>query len=650
MAGPAPYNRQMQYEAYDPALDGVLLWGGYNGYGANYEFSDSWEYSHGLWTDLNLTGGPTARAAGGFVYDAADHYMLFFGGRNNSQEFNDTWTYSSTGWSNLSVRHAPSPRDGFGIVFDTAANEVVLFGGRSGNLPPGEGYPDTFYNDTWTYRAGVWTNITATAGRAPPAAYRLGQMAYDASDGYILLTGGVNQNEGTCGLNQGTVWTFSGGRWSESAPTSPSPPTGRGSLWFDNETNTTYYYESEENLSVFACTNYNNEVWSYTAGAWTEVTSGGLGAPLPRVDVSVVDDLADDQQLLFGGGGQVYAQYFGDTWVFFPGGNAPQFYNVTFEPSTFSGFGFWDVTFSGATQSALANQSIQFGVPNGSYSFSIQAPYDYRAVPDTGTVLVAGAGQVFRITFVEVTYSLTFEESGLPAGKAWSVEVAPAGGNGSGTQTLESTSPEITFELGNGTYDYLIHSEGAYRVYGLPPAGTLYVFGETSVLGVGFARGSTVTLTVHEEGLLRGTSWCVDLGALATCSVSDKVVVPHLTPGLYNYSIPGFYPFTTSVSLRGVPLGSYGALSLARSATVQVRFDLIVSFVAIGLPFGTFWGVEVGRTIESGIGSTVQFELTNGTYTFHVLPVTGYQSTVRSARFAVVGSSFEIYLSFVPVG
>jgi hypothetical protein len=649
----APSPRAFAYEAYYPPLNATLLWGGYYGFGGNYAFNDLWEFSNNSWTELNSSGGPSPRSSGAMVYDAADHYLLLFGGRSATQEYNDTWAYNASGWTNLSLRHAPSARDGSGMVYDAAANEVVLFGGRKGNLPAGEGYPDTFYNDTWTYHAGVWTNVTATAGIAPPAEYRFGQMVYDAGDGYVLLDGGINQNvanDNGCGLLDGSVWTFAGGQWSRSAPTSPAPPAGRGDLWFDRELNRTLYYEGQENVTG-SCAQYGNEVWSYSAGGWTLLTSGGASAPLARANVVIVDDQASQEQIMFGGSGPEYAQYLGDTWEFFPTGNAPRTYPVNFTETGLPLGTRWNVAVG--TTSYGYNSTIGFYLVNGTYAYRVGNVPGFTRTPGSGLVTVNGAGVSVSVVFSLVTYEVTFRETGLPAGHVWSLVEAgflPNYFNSSnlptGNRSFLTSSPSVSWSQPNGSFSYLLQSGGAFRVVGVSPEGNLTVDGSALTVTFGFVRGATFTLTASETGLRLGRSWCMTL-VLPVCSTTSRIEIRHLTPSVYDYSFRDVGPLTPGVRLHGTALGSTGVLAVAYSVALKVVFGFAVYFEQFGLPYLSLWAVQVDGVREIAESPYFYFVLANGTYHFSVPPVPGYQPAPFAGEFVVVGTEQVILIDFV---
>jgi len=565
----APSNRQMVFEAFYPPLNETILFGGYDGFESDVAYGDTWAFHNNNWTELSESGGPSPRFGGGMVYDSREQALILFGGSTLFQKLNDTWEFNTTGWHALPLGHAPSPRDGFGFVYDASIGAAVLFGGRTDI--PGTFGANTFYRDTWIYQAGTWSNVTAMAGPAPPGGYFLGQMTYDGADGYVLMTGGVDLNQPGCQLPYGAVWSFSGGHWSEASASASSPPAGRGALWFDTDANRTFYYEAQENVTG-GCETYHDEVWSYAAGAWTLVTSGGPVAPLPRVNVQVVDDQGDHEQILFGGGGPAYAQYLGDTWECFPAGTAPSEYRVT------------------------------------------------------------------------------FRETGLPAGRPWTIELGPVSGDRSQIQTVVANIFSVPLLEAAGIYYFFIHSSGHHQLVGSPSIGVLRVDGVGIVPAFQFGPGPTYSISAHERGLRTGTTWCLAVGGLPFCSATPRVVARALSPGTYNYSIEAIPSMTTSVTLAHAAVNPSGSLYLNTSDVLQVRYGYSVVFSESGLPTGTHWGVTIAGQIEMTTGSNVTVALTNGTYTFRTLALTHYVAGLQSGRITVAGSPFDINIPFFPGG
>src|SRR2546426_4963709 len=132
------------------------------------------------WTNI-CTTGPPSRYGAGMVYDAADGYVLLFGGCCTGSPFlGDTWKFSAGSWTKLDIS-GPSARFlDAGMVYDAADGYVLLFGGQDASSA-------RYLGDTWKFSAGVWTNLAIT-GPSPRDDFGL---AYDAADGYVVLYGGV---------------------------------------------------------------------------------------------------------------------------------------------------------------------------------------------------------------------------------------------------------------------------------------------------------------------------------------------------------------------------------------------------------------------------------------------------------------------------
>lgn len=175
----------------------------------------------------------------------------------------------------------PIPREGDAMAYDVSDGYVVLFGG----------YPDTGSGlaDTWTYSGGCWTNITPTT--SPPALSGASmvwdpnsadcQTAFGTNSGCLLLFGG-------CTAVAGTI-------------------VGIGIL---ND-----------------CSSGSSSTWEFLGGVWKEVTT--TSAPCGRWDFSMTFDAStgDNFVLLYGGVGVTSAcggnangdSYLEDTWKFVGG-------------------------------------------------------------------------------------------------------------------------------------------------------------------------------------------------------------------------------------------------------------------------------------------------------------------------------------------
>lgn len=199
-SGPGPSFRKAPAMAYDAADDYVVLFGGYAS--ASMFYSDTWTFHAGKWTQLFPASHPPARAYASMVYDAKDGYILLFGGFNHSGKFGDTWTFRGGVWTQWFLSVSPAPRYGASMAFDPHDNYTVLFGGQS---------QTAILNDTWTFLNGNWTQLTI----ASPARRLGAEMVYDYTDGYVFLWGGFSHAfRPSCTTSMRDVWGFVSGRWS----------------------------------------------------------------------------------------------------------------------------------------------------------------------------------------------------------------------------------------------------------------------------------------------------------------------------------------------------------------------------------------------------------------------------------------------------
>ena len=145
----------------------------------------------------------------------------------------------------------------------------------------------------------------------------------------------------------------------------------------------------------------------------------------------------------------------------------------------------WAATLNGVTHSS-GGAAIAFGLPNGTYPFSITSVAGYTVSPRVGNLTVAGQPVPLPITFSPVLYDLVFAESGLPAGSSWSVTIDSTAQVG--------TTATLTFSLPNGTYAFTVGTSAPY-VAGITTS-SVSIAGEGGELAIPFSP---------VNGLLQGT-------------------------------------------------------------------------------------------------------------------------------------------------
>jgi hypothetical protein len=253
-------------------------------------------------TTNGVSPAPTVGAAA--VFDAADGYVLMFGGLDaagNAVPW--TWSFVHNNWTNLSgaVGLAPSARWGEGLAYDARDGYVVLFGGCR-NLACTE-----VVNDTWIYAQDRWANVTAEQTN-PPAARGRTMMTYDVYDHYVLLFGGSS----TGGVLLNDEWAFFAGTWATVGNlSSPRPSARAGAMMaYDPSTSSAILFGG------FTATSSLGDTWSYQNGSWTNLSSGAGSSPGPRRLGMMTYDATDGYLMLVNGYNNGYLD---DEWTFSSG-------------------------------------------------------------------------------------------------------------------------------------------------------------------------------------------------------------------------------------------------------------------------------------------------------------------------------------------
>lgn len=175
-------------------------------------------------------------------------------------------------------------------------------------------------------------------------------------------------------------------------------------------------------------------------------------------------------------------------------------YLVEFVESGLPGGSNWTVTLGGSPRSSTS-ASITFEEPNRTYAYVVGSvgPFAPQGTGE-GNVVVNGSGSTIDVLF-EFTAVLTLEETGLPVGLIWSVNVSESG-VGYWTNDSFAGSP-ITFRLANGTYLYRVIVPDGYS----PSPGT----GTVTIQGVPVSA-PTVTVSSSVGASSSWTPWLEIVG------------------------------------------------------------------------------------------------------------------------------------------
>ncbi len=235
----APSPRLWPGFGYDPTLGGVVLVGGWNA--SDDGLNDTWLFT-GSWKNITSTTGPLLDNDGDYLaeggiggsaaaWDPALQGFLLVDGCDDDEcgeAYALTWLLNSTGWHTIDYGPGWGSETWLGytgMAYDATDGYMVLYGGFDVESDHPQNY-------TYTYSggpefAGNWVNISASdAGCTPACATPPGRddssITWDAQLGGIFLTGGYNYTDT---LNDGLyndTWEFLGGLWYPLTPSAPA--------------------------------------------------------------------------------------------------------------------------------------------------------------------------------------------------------------------------------------------------------------------------------------------------------------------------------------------------------------------------------------------------------------------------------------------
>jgi PKD repeat protein len=342
-SGPVGYFASM---AYDPLVDQVVYFGGCAA--TDCYTNTTWIYSGFYWFNETsyFSFSPGGREGAGMDFDPALGGIVLFGGGNSTHTYNDTWLYDGS-WNNISgsVGAPPSARAFGSLAWDPAEDGILVVDGCTSAACLGG------ISDTWLLGNGGWANLGVSPGGSGNA---LGytSMAFDAYDGYMLFYGGY---DGNTSVNY--TYTFSAGVWTNISMHDSGcafgcnlPPPGRAiaALTWDSELDAVVMLGGL-NFSTF--TVYNDS-WVFYVGGWYPLISPGFTEPPATFYPTFGQAVAPNNTGVtpnFVGGLCFVGNCSGDEWVF---ENADWMRNVTVSPSPVD---------DNATVSIVANGSLEYG-------------------------------------------------------------------------------------------------------------------------------------------------------------------------------------------------------------------------------------------------------------------------------------------------
>ena len=238
-------------------------------------------------------------------------------------------------------------------------------------------------------------------------------------------------------------------------------------------------------------------------------------------------------------------------------------------------------------------------------------------------------------------YTVTFSETGLPAGTTWSISL--------GGSTQSSSGTTISFAEGNGTYAFSVGSVLGYQA--APSSGTVIVSGGAVAQSVSFspATSTTYPVTFSETGLPAATVWSVALNGSTGSATTPGSVVISEPNGTFSFTVGTVAGYTASQSSGSLTVNG-AAVTRAIGFTPSRIATYAVTFSETGLPAATVWSVTLnGSTGSATTPGSISISEPNGTYPFTVESVAGFTASPASGSLTVNGAPMSEAISFATI-
>jgi hypothetical protein len=258
------------------------------------------------------------------------------------------------------------------------------------------------------------------------------------------------------------------------------------------------------------------------------------------------------------------------------------------------------------------------------------------------------------VVFTVVTFAVTANETGLPAGATWYFNVT--GQPGTSTLVTVGGGNETAIDLQNGSYSWSIATNWV-NYSTSSPTGMLTVDGAPMNITVRFTESTapTYAVTFDEVSLSIGVTWYLNVTGepgqsttvTATGGQSITLVLPN---GSYSFAASTNQArWTWNASSTGTTVLVAGA-----PLTVPVYFQLPavtlvyeVEFTETGLPLGyNFTVVVADRLVWTAAPSVLIFDLANGTYSYLVPNDVPYVANDSGGTLLVHGHALTVAISF----
>jgi hypothetical protein len=597
-------------EAYDPAIQKTVLFGGVDSSG---NLSDAtWIWDGTTWSEARtLLSGPAPRELASMAYLPAvpgqtqGQLILFGGAGAGDAPLGDTWAFNGQSWVSMSASSStgPAPRFGASLAED-ATGDLVLFGGTGSastgaksaeTTPPQTSAQSTAGQSTTTPSTTATSGQSSTHAASASTASTLPATSATPSTTPTLPTATAAKSavatasvtvDGTTTLDD--TWVWNGSAWNQpNIMSGPSPRTS-GALVWDPELGQTVLFGGSATPTAIGPATPLGDTWVWSGSAWTEVTQKLARSPSARYDAASGSAGALGGDVLIGGNNGLGP--FSDQW---------KFTGDTWSPIGVTG------ALTARSGAATAGNPASGGLMvfggvgargnlDDTTLLSATPPLQVTTTPGGGPGSTNGSqpGTSGPLTENGSTSSAPGSSASDPASRATSTThrgAAPTSATDRATTTGQSTSvsdePGSHARIVSGGSPGTGGTEPSASQSGLttsPPLQTVHTGSLVTVLGSGFEPGAMVTITFHSRPYTIGRTIAGPDGTF-----SATVTVPlEASPGHHHLEASGMGPQgRMTVLLTPIVVLGKATHSLGGTST---QTKLIMVGIAVLLPASTW--------------------------------------------------------------
>ncbi len=280
---------------------------------------------------------------------------------------------------------------------------------------------------------------------------------------------------------------------------------------------------------------------------------------------------------------------------------------------------------------SLSNNSVLSNIYMSLYSTSMALSIKNRSIFALDEF---STDNIIHSYSVPETFNISFEESGLPSGVLWYVNISGQPSSG----PLQSGSV-YTVTLNNGSYSYTVGTND--KIYRSSTGS--FTANSAKTIDIEFFPVE-YDVSITEKGLPTGTEWSVNLNG-TVYTYAKNTISAMLVNGTYSYSVN---------SISGYMIANKTGLILVRGASVDQDVIFLVRTYNVtiresGLALNTTWAVTVDGITYNVTGTEIVLSLANGTYNYTVKSIGGYSLNNGSGNFTVNGLPTSLNIKYSPV-